>query len=265
MGISFLEALEAKYAPPDEEEDTSLSFGGGQIQVETVGWTKVAAKQKMLSRLRDVGLADAGISHALPNDRATALSDVCPAIQDLDLSKNPLETWHAIAEIVEALPKLTSLRLNHIHLAPLSAHDPTLNKALERIQQLSLVGSQSFNWTQWPCLFPSLTQLTSLFLTRTSYAPLDGMTLPHLFPQLRILGLECTQLSTWSQIEPLGALPHLEMLFLQDNALTTLTPSKNHWLALTTLNISNNQLGSVIFLLTLTFLSSKKGPHARLA
>lgn len=244
---SFLEALQAKYAPPEEEEDTSLSFGGGQIQVETVGWSKVGAKQKMLGRLRDVGLAEEDITMAVREGESASIDQVCPAIEDLDLSKNPLPSWQVVADIVRALPRLTSLRLNQTSIPSLTERDTTLDDAFVRLTKLSLVGADPFPWHAWPTLFASFTKLESLFLTRTVGASLVPMAdaLPTLFPNLQILGLEQSGLTEWEHIEPLGALPALQTLFLQDNALTHVRPQKGHWAALTTLNITNNQIAQV--------------------
>lgn len=244
---SFLEALQAKYAPPEEEEDTSLSFGGGQIQVETVGWSKVGAKQKMLGRLRDVGLAEEDITMSVREGESASITEVCPAIEDLDLSKNPLPSWQVVADIVRALPRLVSLRLNHISIPPLAERDTVLDDAFSRLTKLSLVGADPFPWSIWPVLFASFTKLESLFLTRTAGASLVPMadTLPALFPHLQILGLEQTGLTEWEHIEPLGALPALQTLFLQDNAITKVRPQKGHWSALTTLNLTSNQINEV--------------------
>ena len=113
---SFQEALINKYQE-SQPDDTVLSLGDSAIPVETVGWDKIKRKQYNLSNLNIVGLSGYGVGYCC---ETPSLMEMCPRIQDLDLSRNLLAEWSDIKNITCGLSELESLRLSFNRLYPLS-------------------------------------------------------------------------------------------------------------------------------------------------
>jgi hypothetical protein len=112
----FQEALISKYQE-SQPNDSVLALGDSDIPVETVGWEKIKRKQFNLSNLSIVGLSGYGIGYCSPDP---SVQEMCPRIQDLDLSRNLLVEWSDIKDITQGLSELESLRLSFNRINPLN-------------------------------------------------------------------------------------------------------------------------------------------------
>lgn len=113
--IGFQEALINKYLE-SQPNDLILELGDTDIQVETVGWDKIRQKQSNLSNLTIVGLSGYGIGYCSASPK---VDEICPKIQDLDISRNLLTEWEDIKDITSGLLELESLRLSFNRLNPI--------------------------------------------------------------------------------------------------------------------------------------------------
>ncbi|ORX49539.1 RNI-like protein [Hesseltinella vesiculosa] len=238
-GRSFLQALEIKYletdTPTPTAKDPLYLSGNKKILVETVGFEKVQDVQSNLHGLKVVGLANMMVDSI---DAPQALKEVNLQIEDLDLSKNLINDWHAIADLVQLLPSLCILRLNAIRLTPLP---PTLaeqhRSSFCHLQTLVLCDT-GISWDQIAALQPFLPQVEDLQLSNNVITHLTPLTLP----SLKSLNLEYNHLNDWHQINALTSLTSLETLFLNNNQLTSVDLIPNTFQALQFLRLDHNQL-----------------------
>ncbi|KAI8810631.1 hypothetical protein BJ742DRAFT_799563, partial [Cladochytrium replicatum] len=264
---------------PSSNQDGVLHFGGdSKIEVETLGWEKMARKLARLDVLREVGLSGQAIAFATTSGRKATLyggsstvgkgriKECCPRIEDLDLSRNLLNKWTDVAEICAELQNLKSLRLSNNRFQPLfplpEGLDPyRLGGGFASVTTLAL-NSTFISWDdvlyigKW-C--PSLEELHVGFnmyqnLSRNQTATVGDpkfatkdqpISIVQSLAKLRFLNLESNAL-TWNDIKTLRELPNLQTLLLQDNRLSMIdTPiSPTDFPSLTTINISSNSIDS---------------------
>ena len=131
--MSFLGALHKKYASdhdvstgtkPNSSSEQSIEISGKIV--EEVGFDKIRRQRAILQELQTVlldGLYLAGLeSNPWPKDRdhnywlqqIKKLTEVCPKIVELDLSRNLIENWMDVVGICKALPMLRSLKLKWV-------------------------------------------------------------------------------------------------------------------------------------------------------
>ena len=130
LPVTFVDAVKRKYAsdqlahnlwtPRQSSNDSSIRISGKEV--EEVGFEKIARRLANLKALR-ILLVDTARIHR-PEARATeagpANSDLrsrdvreaCPAVVELDLSRNLFEEWAEITDICRQLPHLNNLRLD---------------------------------------------------------------------------------------------------------------------------------------------------------
>ncbi|GAA5814954.1 hypothetical protein MFLAVUS_011488 [Mucor flavus] len=224
-GGNFLKALMDRYTVEDEittikgeeyvkEKDVGeLYFGGNkQIVVETVGFEKILRQLKQVNMLKVVGLAEQCIQSAgEPNEILQAKL----AIEDLDLSRNLISNWDTISDITKQLPNLNILRLKPYSQSRL-APPPTHALSFSNLKILSL-NQTLIPWKHIETLSYQLPQLEDLQLGGNELKELGVITG---FRNLKCLNLEDNLISEWGQVEKLGSLPNLEVLYLNDNQLT---------------------------------------------
>ncbi|KAJ3156832.1 hypothetical protein HDU86_003598 [Geranomyces michiganensis] len=244
---SFLAALEEKYLAA-QPADSVVRLGGAAdgVEVETVGWEKIARKVKDGSQVKEVGVAGMRVGFR-GGEKQGDIGRRFPAIVDLDLSRSLLSRWSDVAEICAELPHLESLRLAHNRFAPLEEDRAAL--AARRFTTVKALTLHHTNtpWTQTEeiaALFPALEELHLGFNQLAAFPP-GALRDPHRFAQLRLLNLESNGLTSWSEVKLLGNLPCLTTLMLNNNAIQTIdTPTGNEFASLTTLHMSDNQLDS---------------------
>ncbi|KAJ3235913.1 hypothetical protein HDU78_004915 [Chytriomyces hyalinus] len=280
---TFLSALRVKYSNrssktrrSDQVEKVKSSglrtrAVGEEVDVELVGWDKTRKQQSELERISIVGLAGMHIGWLdpaltaiscrtfAPSDQTHgSISAVCPAIEDLDLSRNLFSNWHDIARITMELKKLESLRLNSNRLVLHDMDSNLLSAGFEGLKVLAL-NSTNTPWSQMEQLAPYLPRLEALYLgfnnmssfgnyakyshteISTSYKVDDA-----LFPNLETFHVESNKLSSWSEIANVVGtdMPRLKWLNLSDNKLSTISAEACDiaFANLAILNISNNAI-----------------------
>ena len=180
LARSFQSALVEKYLG-DQPSDGIVLFGANQkVQVKTVGWEKIKEKQSHLERLQIVGLAGYAIGPCLEFIQQTSVSELCPFIEDLDLSRNLFVSWTDVADITRQLPKLHSLRLAQNRFLPASPTS-SLENAFQHLTYLTL-NSTKMSWSDLEAVekeMPVLEELhfgwNALSTFGESDAPVSGM------------------------------------------------------------------------------------------
>lgn len=131
--MGFLQALRAKYASDAPTSNgTERLWNAPAIEisgkvVEEVGFEKIRQQLARLYALEIVLLDGLCIAGVLP-EAASANEEVwleelerikatCPAVTELDLSRNLLETWGEVEGICAVLPKLKSIRVKYVPIS----------------------------------------------------------------------------------------------------------------------------------------------------
>ncbi|KAF8965202.1 hypothetical protein BDZ97DRAFT_1904102 [Flammula alnicola] len=160
-GISFLEALSAKYIETlhgsKSQETVTLGSSQGVIQVEAVSLDKIREKFARLDRLREVSLENANV---VKGDPSGSILNICPNIRGLDISQNLLPSWEAVAQITQELPLLQRLSLNRNRLQMPTNYD-VLTNAFLKLTEIHL-NDTLMTWTDMQTITASMPQLQAI-------------------------------------------------------------------------------------------------------
>ncbi|KAJ3276182.1 hypothetical protein HDV01_005630 [Terramyces sp. JEL0728] len=198
FGVSFSKALAQKYL---KTQDEKVMRWGNKV-VETVGWNKMNAKISNLKELREIGLAGLNI-------REKGESVELPNVEDLDLSRNLLQSMEAIQDIAKDLPSIRILRLNRNRL-----QFDLMGDGFKNVRILTLIGTKC-NWGNILSIEPHIPLLEELHLGSNEISELSKPEAKQ-FANLKVLNLEDNKLKTWNEI-----------LNLEDLSITTLSLQNN--------------------------------------
>ncbi|KAI9090038.1 hypothetical protein DFS34DRAFT_381295 [Phlyctochytrium arcticum] len=262
---SFLAALLEKYAPQHVIEDSVIQLQPNEagvlssdkkIAVETVGWAKVARKIGKLDELREVGLAGQRVGYAIDAETAQTLTMTCPAIEDLDLSRNLFDSWDQVADICRQLPHLESLRLAYNRIKPVPQPPMMLQGAFQQLKALTLMGTL-MPWSEVQTIEPYLPALETLHFHQNQFSSFLDPSYPQShgpdgepyrvsgFANLTLLNLDDNAISDWNVVRAVVKLPKLQTLMLANNQISNVAPpDPTEFQHLTTLNISGNRLAT---------------------
>ncbi|XP_051173196.1 tubulin-specific chaperone E isoform X2 [Leptopilina boulardi] len=248
FGISCPDAIKMKYglvnddlAGIDRNKLSSLQKEINAPFMEMVGFSKVNKKQSKFENLEVVCLRGECVSNAGDPDELIKLS---PNITELDLSKNLICSWKAVAEIVSQL----------VHLKRLNVSENNLIVDEEELNELK----------------HAFTSVTDLTMTKMNYTSNDVNHCINIFPGLKILSvsfnlikelqefncmkltsltLEENEIHCWDEILKLGCLPCLESINLNCNKLLFIrfpiensNEKTNYFSVLKQMHISNNNI-----------------------
>ncbi|KAF2274551.1 RNI-like protein [Westerdykella ornata] len=248
---SFVEALKAKYASEySEDPDVQIVFVQADPnkdtlsqqnrpirisgkEVEEVGFDKIRKQLADLHELRIVILD--GLCMWRPIARLSArnkstdadawpsnltdISDTCPKVTELDLSRNLFEEWREIASICEQLGKLRSLRVDSNRFRDMSL-TPTERqlcmKAFENVSSLRLANTL-LQWEQITDITTLFPRLTTFVASSNAYSTLSNHVLT---TTITDLSLDENEFTSLSDLHPLTKLPKLQRLVLKSNKIT---------------------------------------------
>lgn len=99
--------IEDELAGIDRDEVSSLRKEINAPFLDLVGFSKVNKKQSKFDQLKIVWLREQCVSNA---GRPEELKELCPNLEELDISKNLINSWEIVADICFQLHSL--IRLN---------------------------------------------------------------------------------------------------------------------------------------------------------
>lgn len=99
--------IDDELAGIDRDEVSSLKKEINAPFLEMVGFSKVNRKQSKFDELKIVWLREQCVSHA---GEPGELEELCPNLEELDLSRNLINSWKMVADICSQLCSL--MRLN---------------------------------------------------------------------------------------------------------------------------------------------------------
>ncbi|KAI8832870.1 hypothetical protein BC829DRAFT_408316 [Chytridium lagenaria] len=213
-------------------------------------------KQARLWNLREISLAAREVGW-LGREVPGWIKALCPAVVDMDLSRNLFSRWCEVAYVCVELPALEMLRLNHNHfwwwLGGRAVNFPPYfdpcasipTGSFTNIKVLAL-NNTGIPWSEIETVvapnFPNLQELHLGFNAMESFGPLQPSS-TSLFSNLLLLNLESNLLSSWSDISTIASrLPSLTNLHLPNNKLFSIPASVTPLPTLKTLNVSQNAI-----------------------
>ncbi|OAD56160.1 Tubulin-specific chaperone E [Eufriesea mexicana] len=168
FGISCPEAIKIRYglindelAGIDRDTLTSLQKEINAPFLEVVGFSKVNKKQSKFDQLKIVWLREQCVSTA---GNPGELKELCPNLEELDISKNLINHWQIVADICCQLHCLVRLNVSENYL-PTEENMQVLKDSFLMIKYLT-IAKMNYNWfdiQQCMCMFPSLQELSVSF------------------------------------------------------------------------------------------------------
>lgn len=114
LGVSCPEAIKVRYGLVEDElagfdRDNLSTFQKKiKVPVEMVGFSKVNKKQSRFENLCTILLREQNVSSA---GRPGELHNLCPFLEELDLSRNLISSWSTVTEICNQLRNLKILNV----------------------------------------------------------------------------------------------------------------------------------------------------------
>ncbi|XP_012277540.1 tubulin-specific chaperone E isoform X2 [Orussus abietinus] len=251
FGVTCPEAIKLRYGLIDDElvgiDKDNLDCLQKEINapfLEMVGFAKVNKKQSRFDQLKIVWLREQALSDA---GEPGELQELCPNIEEIDLSRNLISSWQVVADICCQLHRLTQLDVSENQL-PIEENMETLKEAFSRVKSLTMA-RMNYTWSDIQhciVMFPCIKQLSVSFnIVQYLETPEEHSNMS----TLAELTLEGNLLSNWDEILKLGHLPSLEYLNLNSNKINKIhfptnnpTEKTNLFPALKQLHISGNNI-----------------------
>ncbi|KAF2002831.1 hypothetical protein P154DRAFT_520600 [Amniculicola lignicola CBS 123094] len=281
---SFVEALKAKYASEHfEDPDVEIVFNvkphlqtflarqnrpiriSGK-EVEEIGFDKIRKQLADLKELRIVILDGLCMSRPIANLRErqksgargdewpsdlTDITEVCPKIVELDLSRNLFEEWREVASICEQLDKLKSLRVDGNRFRDTSVTDCEKERCLKSFGHIKTLRLEDnlLSWEKLANITNLFPQLTTFFASSNNYRSLTSHFLPHAITNL---SFEDNLFHSIADVAPLTKLPNLQRLVLKSNEIHEINPYNSSHLVfsptLTDVDFSFNEISTWPFI-----------------
>ncbi|KAJ9592917.1 hypothetical protein L9F63_015422, partial [Diploptera punctata] len=224
FGRSCPSAIRCRYGEVENDETAginkkNLALLQREINarfLEVVGFDKVNKKQ------RNYFHNDYILVLSLPclKNMKYELLNLCPNIQELDLSRNLTNSWHSLAVIAAQLKFLRILNISENKLE--IPNDPTeLRDAFQNLQHI-IMGNMEYSWSQilsCAAMWPNIEKLQ---------VPFNKMTIietprVEVLQRLISLDIEGNSLHNWEHINKLGNLPCLEYLNASNTGISDIS------------------------------------------
>ncbi|KAK8125694.1 Thioesterase/thiol ester dehydrase-isomerase [Apiospora kogelbergensis] len=247
---SFVKALKEKYT-------AELATGGIEIRfsgklAEEVGFEKIRRKQADLAELKHAILDGMRVAHAY-DERDEHISDICPKVINLELSRNLFTRMGTVVGICSELPGLRSLRLNGNRFQDV-LHDEGLQEAGEILANVTELALEEnlMDWNEICHVATKFPGLANLSVDLNQLSSLPAVPLKSLSTTLVSLNLEFNEFTSFMDIASLSEMKSLRNLHLKGNNISAITantsdPAPVFSPSLRFLDISYNQVSTWSF------------------
>ncbi|KAI0148132.1 RNI-like protein [Hypoxylon sp. NC0597] len=246
---SFVKAVTEKYAS-ELEKTTVIKFSNKVA--EEVGFDKIHRKQAQLAELKVVIVDGARIASAY-SEGDNPISQTCPKVVELDLSRNLFQRVGTVVAICSELPVLRSLRLNGNRFEGILTDEGLENaqSSLKEVKDLALEETL-MSWEEICYIATKFQSLSTLSASANQLCYLPETPLGTLTSTLVSLELEFNNFSTIADVASLAGLTTLRHLHLKGNIISTITQDPSQDLPvfptnLKYLDVSYNQVSSWAF------------------
>ena len=207
--------------------DHTIRISGKNI--EEVGFEKVRRQIANLKQLRIIVVDTLRINRPearsqIPGPRPFDITNTCPRVWELDISRNLFETWAEIIDICRQLPRLTNLRAdgNRITNVTSSIYVDTLGKIpFTQLKELSL-SDTLLHWDDVAGIAQHLPVLSILTANGNEYQQLSDAALPS---RIEVLYLERNEFQSFEALKPVAKLQSLRSMSLRENPIDRTTDS----------------------------------------
>ncbi|KAI0396647.1 hypothetical protein F5Y17DRAFT_75298 [Xylariaceae sp. FL0594] len=214
---SFIGALQDKYA--SELASTAAIQFSGKV-AEEVGFEKIRRKQAQLSELRYVVLDEARIC-AVYSEGDQPITETCPKVVELDLSRNLFKKIGTVVAICSELPRLRNLRLNGNRFQGVLEDDglDQAGVAFQNVEDLALEQTL-MTWEETIHVAAKCRTLAALNASANQLLTLPPTPLSSLASTLTSLNLEFNEFTALDQLASLSELSSLRHLQLKGNNIS---------------------------------------------
>ncbi|KAI0539245.1 Thioesterase/thiol ester dehydrase-isomerase [Xylaria digitata] len=215
--VSFVTALQDKYTA--ELANTAAIRFSGKV-AEEVGFAKIRSKQAQLSELR-YAVLDGTCITTVYKQGDPSITETCPKVVELDLSRNLFKKIGTVVEICSELPRLRELRLNGNRFQDILEDEGLreANKSLQSVQELALEETL-MSWEEIGHVATRFETLSALSASTNQLSILPPIPLSSLTSTLTSLNLEFNDFTTVTQLGSLTALTALRHLHLKGNNIS---------------------------------------------
>lgn len=222
---SFVTAVNDKYA--SELAQTAVIKFSNKV-AEEVGFDKIQRKQAQLAELRVVIVDSSRISSA-HSEGDKPISQVCPKIVELDLSRNLFRKVGKVVDICTELPALRSLRLNGNRFQEI-LNDEVLERSQDSLKEIKdLALEETFmSWEEICHVGTKFQTLSTLSVCANQLSILPETSLSTLASTIVSLNLEFNNFTTIADIASLSGLKALRNLHLKGNHISVITQDPSH-------------------------------------
>ncbi|KAI0903369.1 Thioesterase/thiol ester dehydrase-isomerase [Ustulina deusta] len=217
--VSFITALQDKYTA--ELANTAAIQFSGKI-AEEVGFAKTRSKQAQLSELR-YAVLDGTCIAAVYKEGDPSITETCPKVVGLDLSRNLFKRIGTVVEICAELPRLRELRLNGNRFQNILDDEGLdgANKSLQSVEELALEETL-MSWEEIGHVATKFETLSALSASTNQLSSLPVIPLSSLGSTLTSLNLEFNDFAAITQLGSLAALTSLRHLHLKGNDISAI-------------------------------------------
>ncbi|KAI1757082.1 HotDog domain-containing protein [Xylaria castorea] len=248
--VSFIAALQDKYTA-ELSNSIAIQFSGKVA--EEVGFEKTRSKQAQLSELRYAVLDSTRIA-TVYEEGDPSITDTCPKVVELDLSRNLFKRIGTVVDICSELPILRELRLNGNRFQGILEDEGLdgANKSLQSVKELAL--EETFmSWEEIGYVATKFETLSALSASTNQLSSLPSIPLSSLTSTLSSLNLEFNDFTAITQLGSLAALTTLRHLHLKGNNISAIRLADSDAsppifsTSLQYLDVSYNQISSWTF------------------
>ncbi|PHH53069.1 Tubulin-specific chaperone E [Ceratocystis fimbriata CBS 114723] len=224
---SFISAVLDKYTS-EVDPETQAIRAAKQIRIgtkmaEEVGFDKIRRQLAKVDQLKIVIVDSYRVAFAVAEGEKS-VKEMVPSIQELDVSRNMLESVGVVVDICKDLAHLKSLRMGGNRFRDAMA-DPGLRNAgsaFAHVKELALNESM-MSWEEITCITAHFPELTNLNCSTNQLSILPYLPLGSLVDTLTSLQLELNQFTAISDLSAVTELKVLRNLHLKGNYISTVT------------------------------------------
>lgn len=246
FGKKFVDGARDQYEYEDIENSPAFTAAYENMRaqfgiktLEYVGFDKARRLQGPLEKLRVVNLS----LHYINSPGETGeIENVCPCIEDLDLSHNLMTDWEQLCLIGRQLKHLKYLKLNKTRLK-MPEKPECFKDDFTELVELVLCKC----WYQWDDLVKASVMWPKLQSLKVPNNPISTLDIPlDYFQNICILDLWGCNITDWSEINKLGHLKKLELLNISRNGISEINipPDEGLFPSLKTLFIADCNIGN---------------------
>ncbi|KAI0193187.1 HotDog domain-containing protein [Xylaria flabelliformis] len=248
--VSFIAALQDKYAA-ELSNTIAIQFSGKVA--EEIGFEKTRSKQAQLSELKYAVLDGTRIA-TVYEEGEPSITDTCPKVVELDLSRNLFRKVGTVVTICSELPSLRELRLNGNRFQDILEDEGLngANKSLRSVKGLTLEETL-MSWEEIGHIATKFETLSALSASTNQLCSLPSIPLSSLTSTLSSLNLEFNDFASIAQLGSIAALTALRHLHLKGNNISAIRLANSDAsppifsTSLQYLDISYNQISSWTF------------------